>query len=106
MVALKKELAELKAARGKDAGSRVSAAAAAAMAHGARGGQESLEAMITPDMMELQMEKQAHLETFATLDISEQCVCIMLTFVDDVTRSPNTTTRPSNCNRPYQHIEK
>lgn len=72
MVALKKELAELKAARGKDAGSRVSAAAAAAMAHG--GGQESLEAMITPDMMELQMEKQAHLETFATLDLSEQCV--------------------------------
>ena len=72
VVALKKELAELKGARSKDA--RAQGAQPNMALLPTRAAFESLEAMLTPDAMELQLEKQAHQETFAALDAAEQCV--------------------------------
>ena len=73
MIALKKELAELKAARSKDTKGPPPTAQMALLPPEAAF--ESLEAIIAPDSMELSMEKQAHQETFAALDASEQSVC-------------------------------
>ena len=69
---MKKELAELKTARFKEGHAQGASGQMALLPPQAAF--ESLEAIITPDAMELNMEKQAHQETFAALDASEQSV--------------------------------